>query len=130
MEVSSSKENINKETNNLQTASPSGKSTNSQSPKNSSDMPNHDKNNNLNKTRSSRSKFAFVDDYNRYLKYEYYDVDVKGIKYRDFDISKIEINHQLYFNHESENQYDPNAIQVLYDDLFIGYIPTKNDTKL
>ena len=79
-----------------------------------------------NKKRKSTRTFAFFDDNNRYLKYVYYDVDVKGIEYRNFDISKIEINHQLYFDKEPDNQYDPNAIKILYDDIFIGYIPKNN----
>ena len=87
---------------------------------------NTDINKSNSKIRKSTRTFAFFDDDNRYLKYAYYDVDVKGIEYRDFDISKIEINHQLYFDTEPDNQYDSNAIKILYDDFFIGYIPKNN----
>lgn len=83
-----------------------------------------------NKIRKSTRKFAFFDDESRYLQYAYYDVEVKGIEYRDFDISKIEIEHQLYFDTEPENQYDPNAIKILYDNIFIGYIPKNNLQKM
>lgn len=86
---------------------------------------NYDKTDKGNIRKSTRT-FAFFYDDNKYLRYEYYDVDVKGIEYRNFDISKIDINHQLYFENEPDNTKDPNAIKILYDDIFIGYIPNNN----
>lgn len=79
-----------------------------------------------NKVRKTSRNFAFFDDENRYLRYVYYDVELKGVEHREFDIGKIDVAHQLYFDEEPENQYDPNAIKVLYDDMFIGYIPKNN----
>ncbi len=66
--------------------------------------------------------FPFFDDKDRYLRYAY-GVEVKGVKYRDFDISKIQLEHELQFETEPNNKFDPNAIKVLYDDIFIGYVP-------
>ena len=76
--------------------------------------------------RESSSKFPKVDDENRILKYEYYDVPVKGIEYRDIDLSKIQLEHFVKFEFEATNQYDNNAIKILYNDIFIGYIPKNN----
>lgn len=76
--------------------------------------------------RESSSKFPKVDDENRILKYEYYDVPVKGIEYRDIDLSKIQLEHFVKFEFEATNQYDNNAIRILYNDIFIGYIPKNN----
>ena len=72
------------------------------------------------------TKFAFFDYEGRYLRYSYYDVEVKGVSYRDFDISKIELKHQLYFEPEPGNKHDSKAIKILYDDIFIGYVPRNN----
>lgn len=74
----------------------------------------------------SDKKFPKKDDAFRNLKYEYYDVSVKGSEYINFDISKIKINHFVSFETEPDNQYDKNAIKILYDNLFIGYIPKNN----
>lgn len=76
--------------------------------------------------RESNSKFPQYDDEFRELKYEYYDVCVKGSLYRNFDISKIELDHPVFFESEPDNSYDKNAIKILYNDLFIGYIPKNN----
>lgn len=72
--------------------------------------------------RSSDNEFDFIDD-NMYLKYVYYDVEVKGTQYNEFDISKIELNKNLKFEFEPTNEYDKNAIKVLYDNIQIGYVP-------
>ena len=74
----------------------------------------------------SNSKFPKTDDDFRTLKYEYYDVSVKGTEYREFDISKIKLDHMVSFETEPDNQYDKNAIKILYDNIFIGYIPKNN----
>lgn len=74
----------------------------------------------------SNSKFPKTDDDFRTLKYEYYDVSVKGTEYREFDISKIKLDHMVSFETEPDNQYDENAIKILYDNIFIGYIPKNN----
>lgn len=71
----------------------------------------------------SYKTFSKCDDNNRELRYEYYDVEVKGTIYRNFDISILEIDHFIHFEFEPENEYDKNAIKILYDDIFIGYIP-------
>lgn len=72
--------------------------------------------------RISDNEFDFIDD-NMYLKYAYYDVEVKGTQYNELDICKIELNKDLRFEFEPTNEYDKNAIKVLYDDIFIGYAP-------
>ncbi len=71
------------------------------------------------------TKFAFFDDAERYLRYSYYDIVLDETDVLDFDISKIEAKHQLYFDTEPTNKKDPQAIKVLYDDKLIGYIPPK-----
>lgn len=76
--------------------------------------------------RESTSKFPKVDDENRTLKYEYYDVPVKGVEYRDIDLSKIQLEHFVKFEFEPTNHYDNNAIKILYNNIFIGYIPKNN----
>ena len=72
------------------------------------------------------TRFVFFDDEERFLRYSYYDVEVKGVEYLELDLSKIELKHQLYFETEENNIYDPNAIKIMYDDIFIGYIPKNN----
>ena len=74
----------------------------------------------------SYSRFPNVDDEGRIKRYEYYDVDVKGTIYRDFDISIIQLDHIIKFEFEPDNEYDSHAIKILYDDVFIGYIPKNN----
>ncbi len=71
------------------------------------------------------TKFAFFDDAERYLRYSYYDIVLDETDVLDFDISKIEAKHQLYFDTEPTNKKDPQAIKVLYDDKLIGYVPPK-----
>ena len=84
--------------------------------------------NTTNKTsfRESNCTFPEHDDEFRKLKYEYYDVSVKGTLHRNFDITQIELNHPVFFEFEPDNEYDKNAIKILYNDLFIGYIPKNN----
>ena len=74
----------------------------------------------------SDAKFPVFDDDNRYLRYSYYDVEVKASTYLTFDISSIELNKFVTFEEEPENEYDPNAIKILCDDIHIGYIPKNN----
>ena len=81
------------------------------------------------KHRYSKSKFAFIDD-EYYLKYSYYDVEVRGVEYGDFDISTIPIDKALYFEFAPDNAYDKNAIRVLYNNCFIGYVPKNNLQKM
>ncbi len=77
------------------------------------------------KYRYSKSKFYFFDE-DAYLKYSYYDVVVKGTEHREFDISKIAIDTCVAFRPEPENEYDNKAIQVVYGDTIIGYVPKNN----
>ena len=77
------------------------------------------------KYRYSKSNFySFYED--AYLKYSYYDVVVKGTEHVEFDISKIAIDTHVAFRPEPENEYDNKAIQVVYDDTIIGYVPKNN----
>lgn len=78
-----------------------------------------------NTKRTSSYKFDFIYD-NMYLKYSYYDVQVKGTQYNEFDISKIEVNKFLDFEFEPTNEYDKNAIKILYENIPIGYVPKNN----
>lgn len=78
-----------------------------------------------NKIRKSSYEFPFIND-NMYLKYSYYDVNIKGTEYRDFDITKIALHEVLEFEFEPSNEYDGNAIKVLYEDIFLGYVPKNN----
>ena len=66
------------------------------------------------KIRTSSFKFPFIKNDNMYLKYSYYDVEVKGTQYRNFDITKIDLHQILKFEFESTNEYDNNAIRVLF----------------
>lgn len=83
-------------------------------------------NNSRNLYRESSSKFPKVDENNRMLKYEYYDVPVKGLEYRDVDLSQIKLEYFVRFEFETNNEYDSNAIKILYNNIFIGYIPKNN----
>ena len=75
------------------------------------------------KVKQSHSKYPFKDDEDRFLRYSYYDVDVKGFSYQNFDITKLELDKFVTFDFEPDNPYDPNAIAIFYDDQKIGYIP-------
>lgn len=79
----------------------------------------------LEKHRQSHYKFDFIDG-DRILKYEYYDIEIKGTQYQDFDISTLEINSSLFFEPELANEYDNKAIKVLHKDIFLGYVPKNN----
>lgn len=74
------------------------------------------------KHRYSKLEFPFFDD-DCYLKYSYYDVDVMGVVYRDFNISDLPIDADVEFNEEPENEYDKNAIQIRCCSTPIGYVP-------
>lgn len=82
-----------------------------------------------NKVRSSKNEFKFIDE-NMILKYAYYDVDVKGTNHRDFDITKIDIDKEVQFENEPSNEYDENAIKIMYNDTHIGYVPKNNMQKM
>lgn len=73
--------------------------------------------------KQSHSTYPFKDDDGRILRYSYYDVEVKGFNHQNFDIKKLELEKFVTFDFEPENQYDPNAIAIFYDDKKIGYIP-------
>jgi len=64
------------------------------------------------------------------LKYAYYDVDVKGTDHRDFDITKIDIDKEVQFENDPSNEYDKNAIKIMYNDTHIGYVPKNNLQKM
>ena len=81
------------------------------------------------KNRYSNKKFKEFDD-DKVLKFSYYGVEVKGVKYRDFDIKDISIDEKLTFEFEPTNEYDKNAIKILYNDTFIGYVPKRNVQKV
>lgn len=75
--------------------------------------------------RYSNVSFKFLDE-NNYLKYKYYDIQIKGTEHQDFDIKEIEIDTKLTFEFEPDNPYDENAIKVLYNNICIGYVPKNN----
>ena len=66
--------------------------------------------------KQSHSTYPFKDDDGRILRYSYYDVEVKGFDYQNFDIKKLELEKFVTFDFEPDNQYDPNAIAIFYDD--------------
>ena len=51
---------------------------------------------------------------------------VKGLEYREFDLSQIKLEYFVRFEFETNNKYDSNAIKILYNNIFIGYIPKNN----
>lgn len=73
--------------------------------------------------KQSHSTYPFKDDDGRILRYSYYDVEVKGFDHQNFDIKKLELEKFVTFDFEPDNQYDPNAIAIFYDDQKIGYVP-------
>lgn len=73
--------------------------------------------------KQSHSTYPFKDDDGRILRYSYYDVEVKGFAHQNFDIKKLELEKFVTFDFEPDNQYDPNAIAIFYDDQKIGYVP-------
>lgn len=59
-----------------------------------------------------------------------YTTNIAGLQYSDYlQLDNLEIGHSLKLIHDPTNEYDPNAIQVWYDDVRIGFIPRK-DTML
>lgn len=74
-------------------------------------------------------KFSFFDA-NRYLKYEYYDIEIKGTKYQSFDITQISLGADLKFELDVSNEYDKNAIKVLCNSEILGYVPKNNIQKM
>ncbi len=76
--------------------------------------------------RKSKSTFKFVNN-NSFLKYSYESVRVRGVRYRNLDLSDIHLDKEVIFVPEPENPYDSNAIKIVYrgsdSDVFIGYIP-------
>ncbi len=44
-----------------------------------------------------------------------------GVKVKE--LNKTQVDEELSLKHEPQNEYDPNAIQVLYRNKFIGYLP-------
>jgi len=77
------------------------------------------------KKRYSNVQFAFINE-DMYLKYKYYNVEIKGTQYMDFDVSKIAIDEELNFQLDPSNKYDKNAIKVIYNNIEIGYVPKNN----
>ncbi len=75
------------------------------------------------KLKRSHSTYPFRDDDGRILRHSYYDVEVEGFAQQSFDIKKLELEKFVMFDFEPDNQYDPNAIAVFYDDQKIGYVP-------
>lgn len=75
------------------------------------------------RVKQSHSTYPFKDDDGRILRYSYYDVEVKGFDHQNFDIKKLELGKFVTFDFEPDNQYDPNAIAIFYDDQKIGYVP-------
>lgn len=82
-----------------------------------------------NKIRNSKAEFTFIDE-NMILKYAYYDVEVKGTNHRNFDITKIGLDKEVKFEFEPNNEYDKNAIKIIYDGMHIGYVPKNNMQKM
>ena len=78
----------------------------------------------LKKETLNKKIFPFIEkNTNSYLTYSYYDVEIRGVNYQDIDLNNIKINHSISFKLEPDNKNDPNAIQVYYDELLIGYVP-------
>lgn len=65
-----------------------------------------------------------IDDY--ILKWKYYDVQVAGTEYRDINYSKLEINGNIQFIKDTNNEYDANAIKIMQNNIFLGYIHRGN----
>lgn len=78
-----------------------------------------------NSIKSSNYTFPFIDE-NMFLKYKYYDIEVKGTSHKNVDFDKIDINKTVTFEEEPTNEYDKNAIKILCNDEFIGYVPKNN----
>lgn len=57
------------------------------------------------------------------LKWNYSDVTIKGVQYRDIDFSKLEIGKTIDLLPEPDNKYDEKAIKIIQSDMFLGYIP-------
>jgi len=81
------------------------------------------------KNKCSNIKFKDFDN-NKVLRFSYYGVEIKGVKYRNLDINEIDVNKFLTFEFEPTNEYDKNAIKILYNNVFIGYVPKNNIQKV
>lgn len=62
-----------------------------------------------------------VDNYK--LKWNYSDVIIKGVQYNNIDYSKLQIGMTVDLEPEPDNKYDSNAIKIIQNDIFLGYIP-------
>ena len=76
------------------------------------------------KVKQSHSKYPFKDDEDRFLRYSYYDVDVKGFSYQNFDITKLELDKfrefdsclQFFANQIAQNVDYINTFEFFYCD--------------
>lgn len=48
--------------------------------------------------------------------------DIAGVNAHGFDLSQLSVGMKLQFEKDTNNQYDKNAIKVMYNDSIIGYI--------
>ncbi|MDD7282128.1 MAG: hypothetical protein PUH10_09110 [Erysipelotrichaceae bacterium] len=76
-----------------------------------------------NTIRKYSNNFSFFDEENKFLQYAYYDVELNDINYDQIDFSKIEVEHQIYFEFDDVLNKQ-SRIKAIYDnDMCIGYIP-------
>ena len=56
-----------------------------------------------------------------------YNIKAAGIKFHQAELSQLYpkdwANLEIELVPEPENQYDPNAIKIMVDDLHVGYVP-------
>lgn len=60
------------------------------------------------------------------IKWQYSDVEIKGVQYRNIDFSTLQIGDWVTFEEEPNNEYDSNAIKIIQSKIFLGYIPKGN----
>ena len=69
-----------------------------------------------------------------YEGYRYIDFNVAGIKYRSRSaqesINELDLISDIHFVKEPTNFHDPDAVQVMYFDEMIGYVPREYSSKI
>ncbi len=69
-----------------------------------------------------------------YEGYRYMDFNVAGIKYRSNSaqesINELDLISDIHFVKEPTNFHDPDAVQVMYFDEMIGYVPREYSSKI
>jgi hypothetical protein len=75
------------------------------------------------KNKISVSKYPFVDTKKGYvLRWAYYNENIAGSRYLNIPYKDLIIGSKLTLVKDENNQYDKNAIKVLYEDKHLGYI--------